>query len=141
MLAKEEIKRRQKELKDHMPPQELHLWLDFLRAYPVRFRRQHYMEGYFLDFFCAKAWLAIELDGDQHYEPGQRAYDEERTRFLNWKGISVVRYRNMDIDQHFPEVCAQIDAFVHERLARARTRGAEKAYARLREDDERNGFR
>ena len=48
--------------------EENHLWYDFLRTYPVQFRRQVPFDRYILDFYCAKAKLAIELDGSQHYK-------------------------------------------------------------------------
>ncbi len=46
-------------------PEERHLWYDFLKSYPIQFRRQVPFGPYFLDFYCAKAKLAVELDGAQ----------------------------------------------------------------------------
>lgn len=46
---------------------ENHLWYDFLRTYPVQFRRQFNIGDYIVDFYCDKAQLIVELDGSQHY--------------------------------------------------------------------------
>ena len=54
-------------LRKEATPEERHLWYDFLKTYPVQFRRQVPFGPYFLDFYCAEAKLAVELDGSQHY--------------------------------------------------------------------------
>src|SRR5476651_1587517 len=59
-----------------------------------KFRRQHPVEPYILDFYCASCRLAIELDGGGHNEPGKKRRDAERTEFLNKQGIEVVRFWN-----------------------------------------------
>ena len=58
-------------LRNNPTKEENHLWYDFLRSYPVRFHRQYVIESYIVDFFCPKARLVIELDGNQHYEKKQ----------------------------------------------------------------------
>ena len=55
-------------LRRDMTPQERHLWYDFLKSYPVAFRRQKQFGSYIVDFYCANAKLVVELDGSQHYE-------------------------------------------------------------------------
>ena len=62
-----------------------------------KFRRQHPLAGYILDFYCREAALAIELDGGGHNEDSQNAYDEERTRTFEGAGILVVRFWNHDV--------------------------------------------
>ena len=69
-----------------------------------------------MDFYCAKAKLALELDGSQHYDPEAQGYDKIRTRFLESLGILVVRYANTDIDKSFEGVCIDIDKNVKARL-------------------------
>jgi very-short-patch-repair endonuclease len=59
-----------------------------------KFRRQHSCGPYILDFYCAEASLAIELDGGQHYEEAAVASDVERTRFIRRRGIEVLRFTN-----------------------------------------------
>ena len=68
----------------------------------VAFRRQHPVGPYILDFYCSAAKLAIELDGDQHAL--QRDYDEARTKFLNRKGIQVLRFWNIDLKENLEGV-------------------------------------
>jgi adenine-specific DNA-methyltransferase len=62
-----------------------------------KFRRQHPIEPYVVDFYCHEARLAIELDGGEHNEPAARARDEERTRFLEARGIRVLRFWNDEV--------------------------------------------
>lgn len=62
-----------------------------------RFRRQHPIEQYVLDFFCYEARLAVELDGGQHNSPEIHLRDKERTAFLNHHGIQVVRFWNNEV--------------------------------------------
>ncbi|MCJ7527987.1 MAG: endonuclease domain-containing protein [Methyloceanibacter sp.] len=61
----------------------------------MSFRRQHPVGRYVLDFYCPSIRLAVELDGDDH--ASRAAHDETRTRFLNGKGIHVVRFSNRDV--------------------------------------------
>jgi len=63
----------------------------------VRFRRQHTVRSYILDFYCADALLAIELDGDVHGNPASRVYDERRDRHLAELGIEVLRFWNHEV--------------------------------------------
>ena len=80
-----------------MTPQERHLWYDFLKSYPVRFRRQHVIGSYVVDFYCSKARIVIELDGSQHFEPEEQKKDAERTAFLEGYGLQIVRIPNNEI--------------------------------------------
>src|SRR5882724_4129149 len=59
-----------------------------------KFRRQHPLGDYYLDFFCEEAELNVELDGSQHGFPDQRKHDEERERFLQSLGIHTLRFWN-----------------------------------------------
>lgn len=62
-----------------------------------KFRRQHTVGPYTLDFYCPAARLAIELDGGQHYEGPQRDRDVARDAWLGEQGIRVVRYSDRDV--------------------------------------------
>jgi very-short-patch-repair endonuclease len=62
-----------------------------------KFRRQHPIGNYIVDFYCPKRKLAIELDGGQHDYPKQVDYDENRTTFLVRKGIKVLRYWDNEV--------------------------------------------
>jgi len=75
---------------------EKRLWrlLRDRRFSEFKFRRQYACGVYFLDFYCATAKLAVELDGGGHGFPDQRTKDEKRNEFLATKGIQVLRFWN-----------------------------------------------
>ena len=104
------------DLRKNMTKEERHLWYDFLKAYPVQFRRQYAIGCYIADFYCYKAKLVVELDGSQHFEPMGQAYDRKRTIFLESQGLQVLRFSNLDIWKHFDAVCEQIDLAVKKRM-------------------------
>ncbi len=62
-----------------------------------KFRRQHQLGPYILDFFCAEQAVAIELDGDQHALPANVVRDAERSRFLAGRGVTVLRFGNREV--------------------------------------------
>ena len=62
-----------------------------------KFRRQHVIEPYIVDFYCHEFGLVIELDGGQHGTDDVIEYDEVRTKFLEALGLKVVRYWNHDV--------------------------------------------
>ena len=105
-----------KHLRREMTKEERKLWYDYLSPYPHRFRRQVTVGNYILDFYCAAAKLAVELDGSQHYEPKGQSYDAQRTEYLNNLGISVLRFSNTDVMQNLRGVCRYIDAAVMDRI-------------------------
>lgn len=107
---------RAQELRKNATKEERKLWYEYLRSYSYRFRRQVAFRHYILDFYCAAAKLAVELDGSQHYETDGEIYDAERTAYLNSIGIQVLRFSNLDVLQNLSGVCQAIDMAVLERL-------------------------
>ena len=103
-------------LRKNATEMENKLWYDFLRTYPVRFQRQKVIDGYIADFYCFKARLVIELDGEQHYTAAGMEYDEIRTDILNAYSLEVIRFSNREVKQQFVSVCQAIDRKVKERL-------------------------
>jgi very-short-patch-repair endonuclease len=63
----------------------------------LKFRRQHPIDRYILDFYCHERQLAVELDGFHHFNPERRAYDSVRTLYLEGAGIRVIRFTNAQI--------------------------------------------
>ena len=63
----------------------------------LKFRRQHVIQPYIVDFYCHEIGLVIELDGSQHGTDEAIEYDAERTKFLEALGLTVVRYWNHDV--------------------------------------------
>jgi len=77
-----------------------HLMWQVLRAkrfMNLKFRRQHVIKPYIVDFYCHEIGLVIELDGSQHGTDDAIEYDAERTQFLEALGLTVVRYWNYDV--------------------------------------------
>ena len=103
-------------LRREMTKWEKHLWYDFLQNYNPRFQRQKPIGEYIVDFYCAKANLAVELDGEYHNTKEQYSEDKNRTKELNKLGIEVIRFNNSDLDIDFNRVCKQIDYIVQKRL-------------------------
>jgi very-short-patch-repair endonuclease len=62
-----------------------------------KFRRQHTVGPYTLDFYCRAGRLAVELDGGQHYEGPQREKDVARDAWLATRGIRVLRYSDREV--------------------------------------------
>ncbi len=62
-----------------------------------KFRRQHPLGPYVLDFFCEQLRLAIECDGGQHNTTDARRHDQRRTLFLSERGIRVLRFWNHEV--------------------------------------------
>ena len=116
MKMNEKTLRNSQYLRKNMTKEERHLWYDFLKLYPVQFRRQVPVGRYIVDFYCDKAKLVLELDGSQHCEPDAIEYDRKRTAFLEEKGLYVLRLSNLDVMRNFRGVCEAIDLTVKSRL-------------------------
>lgn len=63
----------------------------------LKFRRQHPLGIYILDFYCHKHLLVIELDGGYHQSLIQENLDNERDHFLIEQGLQVLRFKNEDV--------------------------------------------
>jgi very-short-patch-repair endonuclease len=79
-------------------------WLRDRRFTGYKFRRQHPLGAYCLDFFCEEASLNIELDGLQHGFPGQRKHDVEREKFLQSQSIKTLRFWNSHLRRNSQSV-------------------------------------
>lgn len=62
-----------------------------------KFRRQHGVGRYVLDFFCAKLMLGIEVDGATHLDPAKKEHDEVRQRWIEAQGVRIVRFTDNEI--------------------------------------------
>jgi len=58
----------------------------------LKFRRQHAIEGYIVDFYCHEKQLCVELDGAPHLTPAGKERDEYRDSQLRSKGLTVLRF-------------------------------------------------
>jgi very-short-patch-repair endonuclease len=107
-----ELKAFRKTLRSNGTTAEAALW-KLLKGKQVqgrKFRRQHSVGPYVLDFYCADENLAVELDGAAHFTPEGQAHDRTRTEYLNSEGIRVVRFENYQVLEYYEEVIAGIKA-------------------------------
>jgi len=117
MAQSEKMLRYSQNLRKNMTKEERHLWYDFLKNYPVQFKRQFTFGEYIVDFYCYRAKLIVELDGSQHCEPDRIEYDQKRTAYLEGLGLSVLRVSNLDVVRNFRSVCEMIDLTVQAKLS------------------------
>jgi very-short-patch-repair endonuclease len=88
-----------RQLRSNMTGPETRLW-SRLRARQVqglKFRRQHGIGPYIVDFYCSEQSLVIEVDGDSHADADQIPKDQLRDRYFQSLGLHVIRYINDDI--------------------------------------------
>ena len=104
------LKTRRKELRNGATPAETKLWSILQRSNlgGYKFRRQHSVGSYILDFYCPSERLAIELDGDSHFTDDAVEYDRIRTNYLNALNITVLRFLNTDVYDNLNAVCEKI---------------------------------
>jgi very-short-patch-repair endonuclease len=90
---------RARQLRRTMTPPEVAPWQKLRggRLGGLRFRRQHPLGSYILDFYRASARIAVELDGAGHDHPVQAAHDAQRTRWLETQGVQVLRFSPADV--------------------------------------------
>jgi very-short-patch-repair endonuclease len=82
-----------------MTGQETRLWsrLRARQLQGLKFRRQHGIGPYIVDFYCPEQSLVIEVDGDSHADVDQIVKDRQREKYLHSLGLRVLRYFNDDI--------------------------------------------
>ena len=97
--AKAETFRYAAELRKNMTDAERTLWdcLKQNRLNGFRFKPQHPIKCFIADFYCHKAKLVVEIDGDIHNTSGRKEYDENRSCVFKDMGISVIRFTNYDV--------------------------------------------
>ncbi len=99
-----------KKLRRSMTPAEIILWSNLRKKQlgGFKFRRQHPISRYVLDFYCHQAKLGIELDGAYHFEKTQKFYDEDRTENLALYNIEIIRFENKEVTTGLDEVLRKI---------------------------------
>ena len=99
---------RAKQLRREMTPEEKILW-KYLRANRLEgfhFRRQQVIDGFIVDFYCHKAGLVVEVDGEIHEQ--QAEYDEERDQVISARGLRILRFDNYEVNNNLKNVLTQI---------------------------------
>jgi very-short-patch-repair endonuclease len=102
-----EKQQRAKELRREMTSTEKLLWQE-LRAnrQGVHFRRQQIIAGFIVDFYCHKAALVVEVDGDIH--DLQQEEDIRREKALRELGLRVIRFRNDEVVKNLSAVVEKV---------------------------------
>jgi very-short-patch-repair endonuclease len=91
-----EKKAKRQELRNTATPAEATLWkhLQGRALGGKKFRRQHGIGPYIVDFYCPECRLVVELDGEPHFEFIADTYEAERAAYLEGLGITVLRFEN-----------------------------------------------
>jgi very-short-patch-repair endonuclease len=101
-----------------MTSPEIAFWLVLRRSdAKIRFRRQYAAGHYVLDFYCAKARLAIEVDGEAHDRGDRPMRDAIRDAWLAGHGVAVLRYPAREVSTDIDAVVRQIIAVAERRIA------------------------
>lgn len=102
---------RARELRKQQTPAEATLW-ELLRnreCYDLKFRRQHQIGDYIVDFFCAEHGLVVELDGSVHDTPERQKSDTKRDAYLRSLGHTILRFPNSRV---FEDTCNLLSEIV-----------------------------
>lgn len=101
-------------LRERMTPAEKLLWEELRnkKFMGLKFRRQHPILLYIVDFYCHSMKLVIEIDGGYHLSKKQQLEDNERTENLNFNGIKVIRFTNDQVEKKMDEVLAELKVIV-----------------------------
>lgn len=91
-------------------PAEKELWkhLKGKKLDGFKFRRQHPIDRYILDFYCHEKKLVVELDGGYHEDELQKQHDENRTVHLQSVGLKVIRFQNKEVFQDLESILWRI---------------------------------
>jgi very-short-patch-repair endonuclease len=107
MCSPDFIRDRARIMRRALTQPERTLWAMLRRNEPgLHFRRQHPIGPYILDFYCASAKLAVEVDGPSHND--RQDHDQRRTDWLTTQGIRVMRFTTDDVEQRPAYVLATI---------------------------------
>jgi very-short-patch-repair endonuclease len=105
-----QLKERRRQLRNALTPAEALLWKNLQRSRVGgrKFRRQHSVGPYIVDFYCPACRLAVELDGQGHFDSTRSEYDVKRMRFLEQAGVCVLRFENRQVFESLEEVLTAI---------------------------------
>jgi very-short-patch-repair endonuclease len=101
---------RARDLRASSTPAEQILWelLRDRRLQGIKFRRQSPLGIFVADFYCPELKLVVELDGEIHSDPRQKARDENRDFYLGSLGCTILRFPNAKLTENAKAVLAQI---------------------------------
>ena len=105
-----ELRQHRKDLRQNLTPAEAFLWkqLQHKKLDGRKFRRQHSIDYFIVDFYCASEKLIIELDGQVHGNPMAEEKDAKRDVYLEALGYTVLRFENKMVFEHLSSVLREI---------------------------------
>ena len=97
-------------LRSKLTPAENRLWwrLRARQFHALKFRRQHGIGPYIVDFYCSEKAVVLEVDGDVHRVADRMVHDQEREKALRSLGLRIIRYTNDDIMNNLAGVLADL---------------------------------
>ena len=106
---------RARVLRASMTHSENRLWSEVKekKILGLKFRRQHPMSSFIVDFYCHELKLAVEVDGGYHNGEEQKVLDIERSDQLRELGITIIRFSNEQVDEELQEVLEEIKSVVN----------------------------
>ena len=106
-------------LRENMTPAEKLLWekLKDKNLFSYKFRRQHPIDIFIVDFYCHPLRLVIELDGKYHLNKEQKEYDIGRTSELEYWGLKVIRFTNNEVLENIEDIIKKIKIVIKFREA------------------------
>lgn len=110
-----ETKSQRKFLRNNMTNAEVKLWSELKnrQVLGIKFRRQHGIGSYIVDFYSPSLKLVIEVDGDSHFQRVGLKHDRKRDQYLSGLGLTVMRFTNTDISENTDEVMTAIHRLVN----------------------------
>ena len=112
------MKQRRRALRKNLSKAEAIMWIYLSRRqmHRCKFRRQHSVDQYVIDFYCPEMKIAIKIDGDSHFMPGAEEQDKIRQKYIESFGIQFLRFSNEDVCTNIEVVCQDIFNTIEEMM-------------------------
>jgi very-short-patch-repair endonuclease len=108
----QDFRERRRELRKNSTETEQKLWFELRNnKLGVKFKRQHSIGGYIVDFYCQKYKLIIELDGEIHNTKEAQEYDAVRDKYFKELDYTVLRFKNEEVESDIEKVLVKIKSY------------------------------
>lgn len=109
----EKLKERRRDLRRRLTKEEEILWSKIRNnKLGGKFKRQHSIGGYILDFYCSECKLIIEIDGTSHNSKEAKEYDKIRDRYFKELGYTTIRFLNNEVENNLQEILVKIKNYL-----------------------------
>ena len=114
------LKERARELRQNMTGPEKKLWFNYFQTLQkdttnnkkITILKQRPIWNFIVDFYIPSLNLVVEIDWDSHFTPEAKDYDIERTQYLEWIWLQVIRFTNDEVMKNFDWVCEELCNFI-----------------------------